>query len=82
MVIRRAAGIPPEFLELVEEMGCGYGYAAHAPGEGFRSHDSAPEGRRRLVIQVYGRSLLEYLLAAVRRALPRSSVRARRVDQG
>lgn len=81
VVIRRAAEIPPEFLELVEEMGRGYGYLTHTPAAGFGSNGgTVPEQQRHLVIHVYGRTLLEHLLAAVRRVLPRSSVRARRVQ--
>ncbi|MBC7340444.1 MAG: hypothetical protein H5U04_11460 [Firmicutes bacterium] len=34
VVIRRAAEIPPEFLELVGEMGRGYGHLGILPGIG------------------------------------------------
>lgn len=80
VVIRRAAEIPPEFLELVEEMGRGYGYLTRMPGARFSSNDGrVPERQPRLVVHVYGRTLLERLLAAARRTLPHSSVGVRRM---
>ncbi len=82
VVIRRATEIPPEFLELVGEVGRGYGYLKLSPGMNGSGDDAAPQGPGHLVIHGYGRTLLEHLLAAVRRTLPGSAVRARRLGRG
>lgn len=77
VLVRRRAEIPPDFLELVGDIGRAYGpiVTAGCPS------DAKPQtgGPHHLILLVFSRDTLEHLVAAMRRVLPGASVTTRRL---